>query len=614
MRKKSLEERVATIIDAVKRASSGDSSIALPRTTKGDALDLLVDAIEDLLRHMRERETAFQGAQVAMKKLPITEESKPEVGISRERILLLDALDENAPDAIYVKDVQGRFIHAPKALARAFNLEDPAKAIGKTDFDFFTEEHAREAFEDEQRIIRTGEPIVNKEEKETRPDGSVTWVVTTKIPLRDTRGAIVGTVGISRDITERKRAEMENARANRALRMLSDSNQALMHITDETSLLNEICRIAVAVGGYPMARVDFVEHDEAKTLRPVANAGFESGYIESANVSGTWADDERGRGPGGTAVRTGQPSIVRNVLLDPGFDPWREAAIQRGYRSAMALPLVSEGETLGTLGIYSSELDAFDKKEVEILKELAGDLAFGLTALRTRAKRDQAEAALLESKERYRLIAENTADTIAVLDLNLKTKYVSPAVLKLRGYTIQEAMEQSLDRILTPESLQNVKKVFAEQMALEISGGADSSRTALLELEEYRKDGSTIWVELAASFLRDSNSRPDGILTVTRDITERKLAEAARRLLESAIEQAAETVVITDAAAVIEYVNPAFEAVTGYVREEVVGRNPRILKSGEQDAAFYASLADHLQWQDVDGTFREQEEGWHPLH
>ena len=189
-----------------------------------------------------------------------------------------------------------------------------------------------------------------------------------------------------------------------------------------------------------------------------------------------------------------------------------------------------------------------------------------------------------EGKERDRLIA----------DLNFRPTYISPSVQKLSGYTVQEAMELSLDQVLTPESLKKVNLVFAEQMALEASGKGDPSKTFLLELEEYRKDGSTISVELAASFLRDSNLKATGILTVTRDITRRKQAEATRKLLASAVEQAAEMIVITDAAASIQYVNPAFETITGYSREEVVGRNPRILKSGEQDAAFYESL-----WQTI---------------
>ena len=121
--------------------------------------------------------------------------------------MLLRALMEHVPDSIYFKDLGSRFIRASNALACKKALTSADEFVGKTDFDFFTEEHARQAFDDEQRIIATGEGISGKEEKETWTDGRVTWVDTCKLPLHDQRGRIIGTFGISRDITERKQAE-----------------------------------------------------------------------------------------------------------------------------------------------------------------------------------------------------------------------------------------------------------------------------------------------------------------------------------------------------------------------------------------------------------------------
>jgi len=135
-----------------------------------------------------------------------TEHKRREAELALERSLL-SALMENIPDKIYFKDTQSRFIRASKAHARIFGLPDVTGAIGKTDRDFFSEEHAKQAYEDERRIIRTGEPILNAEEKETWPNRPDTWVLSTKMPLRDQKGNIIGTFGISHDITERKHAE-----------------------------------------------------------------------------------------------------------------------------------------------------------------------------------------------------------------------------------------------------------------------------------------------------------------------------------------------------------------------------------------------------------------------
>jgi diguanylate cyclase (GGDEF)-like protein/PAS domain S-box-containing protein len=122
---------------------------------------------------------------------------------------LLDALLENTPDNIYFKDSESRFIRISDSLARWMGLNEATEAIGKSDFDFFGEQHSRKAFADEQLLIRTGEPIVGIEEEETWEDGRRTWVSTTKVPLRDRNGAIVGIFGISRDITVRKLAEQQ---------------------------------------------------------------------------------------------------------------------------------------------------------------------------------------------------------------------------------------------------------------------------------------------------------------------------------------------------------------------------------------------------------------------
>ena len=120
---------------------------------------------------------------------------------------------DNLPDNMYFKDAKSRFLRANKSVTGCFGLSDPEQALGKTDFDFFTEEHARPAWADERAVMHTGKPIVGKEEKETWPDGHVTWVSTTKMPFRDQAGRVIGTFGISRDITERKRAEVELQRA-----------------------------------------------------------------------------------------------------------------------------------------------------------------------------------------------------------------------------------------------------------------------------------------------------------------------------------------------------------------------------------------------------------------
>lgn len=204
----------------------------------------------------------------------------------------------------------------------------------------------------------------------------------------------VGTSGEMAEPFERhlagcRQVEEELRRVNRALKALSRCNQALIRARDEAALLQDVCRIIVEVAGYRLCWVGYAEETGTKTVRPIAQWGYEAGYLETLDIS--CADTERGRGPAGTAIRTGKPNMARHILTDPNFAPWRAEAIKRGYASSLALPLTSEDRTLGALNVYAREPDAFDAEEVQFLTELADDLVLGILTLRTRAAQKQAE-------------------------------------------------------------------------------------------------------------------------------------------------------------------------------------------------------------------------------
>jgi PAS domain S-box-containing protein len=196
---------------------------------------------------------------------------------------------------------------------------------------------------------------------------------------------------------QRQRFEQRLQRSNRALLALSNCNQALIHATDEASLLQQVCKIVVEAAGYRLCWVGYAERDETQSVRPMAQAGFEEGYLETLKI--TWADTERGRGPTGTSIRTGQTSVVRDIASDLLFEPWRAEALKRGYNSAASIPLIADSTTLGALNIYAAEVNAFSQDEVQLLAELAADLAFGIVTLRTREERRKA-VALQAAQER----------------------------------------------------------------------------------------------------------------------------------------------------------------------------------------------------------------------
>jgi len=191
-----------------------------------------------------------------------------------------------------------------------------------------------------------------------------------------------------REAEARSLAGAQN-RLNRALRLRSNCNRLLIHAEDESRLLRDVCRLVVEGGNYLMAWVGMAEQDADKTVRPVARFGLDDGYLDSVRI--TWADSERGRGPTGTAIRTGEAQICQDMLNDARMSPWRDGVRKRGFRGSAALPLKDAGVTFGTLSIYAAVPEAFIADEVELLRELAADLAYGIRTLRMRGEHRAAE-------------------------------------------------------------------------------------------------------------------------------------------------------------------------------------------------------------------------------
>jgi diguanylate cyclase (GGDEF)-like protein len=184
----------------------------------------------------------------------------------------------------------------------------------------------------------------------------------------------------------REHAEAEVRHLNRALRVRAAVNLALAQAADETALLQEVCRVAVEECGYRLAWVGFLEHDAVLTLRPVAHAGLNDGFL---SLRRHWKTSRLGRAMA-AHMEAGEPMVLRDVVNNPDY-PFRKDACERGYGSVVALPLRIEGTLAGSFHILASETDAFDDKEVQLLMATAADLGYGLAALRNRVKAAAAE-------------------------------------------------------------------------------------------------------------------------------------------------------------------------------------------------------------------------------
>jgi len=245
---------------------------------------------------------------------------------------------------------------------------------------------------------------------------------------------------------EKDRLEALLRRSNRAVRAYSACSRLIVKASEETELLREICRLMVETAGYRMAWIGVPCHDPLQTVRPVAQVGFEQGYLEQARIS--WGDNDRGRGPTGTAARSGRPVVCRDVQTDPRFLPWRDEAARRGYASSIALPLPLKDELFGVLNVYAAEPDAFEGEEFELLMELADTLAFGIDSLRIGIGRKRAEQALHDNERRLRALYESLEEGLCLHEIvydeagrpiDYTILEVNPKYEKILGISREEA-------------------------------------------------------------------------------------------------------------------------------------------------------------------------------
>jgi PAS domain S-box-containing protein len=318
--------------------------------------------------------------------IDITDRKKNEEKLIRSREEWIETFDL-IPDMITILDKKNKILRANKAATEKLGTSKK-NILGSHCFQCVHGKQESPSFCPHAMMLKDGkEHMADFYEEKLGMD-----MLVSVTPIYDKDGNITGSVHIARDITEHKKKEKELNKLNRTLDALSRSSQEMTRAKNELLFLNEVCNIIINYCGYMMVWIGYAEDDEEKNVKPVAFSGFEEGYLETLNI--TWADTERGNGPTGRAIRTGEMAICKNMLTDPAFEPWRIDAIKRGYASSIVFPLMNNSKTFGAITIYSKEPDSFTDDEIELLSELADDLAYGITSIRSRIAQSEAEEAL----------------------------------------------------------------------------------------------------------------------------------------------------------------------------------------------------------------------------
>lgn len=275
-------------------------------------------------------------------------------------------------------------------------------------------------------------------------------------------------------ITERDAAWEKLRKVNRALKTLSSGNEALIRATDEATLLQEMCRVVVVGGGYHVAWVGYTQQDEHKTVQPVAHYGLAQDCLSKLHFS--WADDEFGLGPTGEAIRSGEPQVIADTYTDPRFAPWRDAVVECGCASVLALPLIDEkGHAFGALTIDTAEANAFDSEEIRLLGELANDLSYGIVNLRNQAER----------RHNAELLYKGLEDTIQAIATTVEMRDPYTAGHQRRVAQLAEAIAAKMG--MAPERVHGIRLASTVHDIGKIGVPAEilSKPTRLMELE-YR--------------------------------------------------------------------------------------------------------------------------------
>ncbi len=404
---------------------------------------------------------------------------------------------------------------------------DPEEMVGLNYRQYMDKEIADNVFLTFNEIFRTGVPAKTVDWRLNRKDGTKLDIETSISLARDRSGNPAGFFGIARDISERRKAEEALRDSEQRYRLLAENANDIIFTTDLNMNVTYVSPSITRLLGFSPEEV---------TARPVYNVLTPA----SLELATTTLREELEL----EAAGNGDPARMRLLELEEtckdGSTIWTE--------TTLSFLRDTQGKPVGVLGIT-----------------------------RDITERRKAEELIRESEQRYRLLAENANDAIFTTDMSLQPTYVSPSMVRLRGFSPEETMAQNVAETLTPASLELATNTLMKELEIEAAGNSDPNRLIRLELEAIHKDGYTVWGETTLSFLRDSSGSPIGILGITRDISERRKTEEALRLSEEKFRNVFETsrdllYIATIDGKMLEYSKSAKELL-GYTDEELLKMN-----------------------------------------
>lgn len=454
--------------------------------------------------------------------------------------------------------IDGKILETNRKLSEMLGYSD-VELLGMTTRDLTHPEDRDQQDHMRRELLDGTRSHFSGDKRYVRKDGTDFWVSRTvaRAQTPDGKSYLIQTID---NINDRKHAEASLLRLSRARRVVAECTHILVHATHETGMLNSICCVVVESGGYKQAWIGLKTGDPARPVRPVAHAGYGNDAPMTAPAS--WALSGNYQGAAASAFMSGEPHIVRDILHDPRHENVRSRAVELGYQSSIALPLTGRGQTVGVMVLHSGERDAFDEQEIGLLNELSGDIGFGITSLHARAAQEQAELSSRENEKRFREVFEQAAVGITRVDLNGVLVDCNQKFSDLLGFTREELLGKTMKEITHPDDYGP-----GSQYRSRLTRGDGGSRTG--EKRFIRKDGTPLWVRRTMSTACDETGKPQYVISMVEDITEKKELEQHH---QETFDQAAVGIVHTSEDGRYLRINHKFCEMLGYSEAELLGR------------------------------------------